>query len=82
MHTMTTLVVDDNESYRQGLVNFLKALDGIEIVGEASNGREAIDKTHILHPELVLMDISMPGMGGWRRPDLSRSNTATRRSSL
>ncbi len=61
---ISTLVVDDNEGFRNGLVTYLRTLKGIHVVAEAKDGLEAIALTGTLSPELVLMDVSMPGMGG------------------
>jgi len=58
------VVVDDHVAVRASLVAFLEAQEGIVIVGEAENGREAVDLTHALGPNLVLMDVRMPVMGG------------------
>lgn len=60
---MRVLVVDDHALFRDGIKSLLAARD-IEVVGEAENGREAIDKAAALRPDLVLMDIRMPVMGG------------------
>ena len=61
---VTVLVVDDHEMVREGLLTFLELHDGIEVVGEASNGREAIEQTQQLSPDVVLMDLVMPEMDG------------------
>ncbi len=58
------LVVDDHHLMRQGLVNLLQTQPAIQVIGEAGNGQEALDQTRRLHPDVVLMDISMPVMGG------------------
>lgn len=59
------LVVDDHRLMRKGLVNLLHSQPaGMEVVGEAANGQEALEQTRALHPDVVLMDISMPVMGG------------------
>jgi DNA-binding NarL/FixJ family response regulator len=49
---------------REGIIAFLKFYDDIEIVGEASNGLEAIERAEKLKPDVILMDVSMPELGG------------------
>ena len=61
---ISTLVVDDNEGFRSGLVTYLRTIKEINVIAEAKDGREAVALTRMLSPELVLMDVSMPGMGG------------------
>ncbi len=58
------LIVDDHDIMREGLHLLLEEEQDIEIVGLASNGQEAIDKTKAIKPDIVLMDISMVGMSG------------------
>ena len=58
------LVADDHPIVRSGIVALLAAADDIEVVGEASNGREAVDLALSLSPELVLMDLRMPELDG------------------
>ena len=58
------LVADDHTIVRRGLVSLLSLAEGIEVVGEASDGRVAVDLTMKLEPDVVLMDISMPGLNG------------------
>jgi pilus assembly protein CpaE len=58
------LVVDDQAPFRFAVKAVLRRLDGFELAGEAASGAEAIDLVEELHPELVLMDINMPGMNG------------------
>ena len=60
-----TLIVDDEALARRGLRHRLNSADGFEILGEACNGREAIDKIRELDPDLVFLDIQMPGMNGF-----------------
>ncbi|MEX1138070.1 MAG: response regulator transcription factor [Bacteroidota bacterium] len=62
---MKILVVDDHAAFRRSLAEFLRSQAGIELVGEAANGKEAVEQTAELHPDLVLMDVSMPTMGGY-----------------
>lgn len=58
------LVADDHNVVRRGLVFFLKTQDHIEIIGEARNGKEAVQMAGALKPDLVLMDLVMPIMDG------------------
>ena len=58
------LIVDDHAVVRQGLKAFLRAQDGIEFVGEAENGEEAIERAGELEPDVIMMDLVMPGMDG------------------
>jgi DNA-binding NarL/FixJ family response regulator len=58
------LVVDDNALFRDGLVSLLRQIDGIEVVGAAGGGEEALRRAPVLRPDVVLMDVAMPGMGG------------------
>jgi DNA-binding LytR/AlgR family response regulator len=62
---LRTLVVDDERLARERLCVFLRALDGVEIIGEAANGPEAVTLIESLRPDLVLLDIQMPGMDGF-----------------
>lgn len=61
---VTVLVVDDHPLVRQGLLAVLGSADGIVVVGEASDGHEAIELVRGLRPDVVLMDLQMPGMHG------------------
>jgi NarL family two-component system response regulator LiaR len=61
---ITVLIVDDHVVVRQGLRTYLELQDGIDIVGEASNGVEAIKKTLKLEPDVVFMDLVMPELDG------------------
>lgn len=58
------LIADDHALVREGIAAFLKLCDDIEVVGEASDGIEAIEKTNKLHPDIIIMDINMPKLGG------------------
>lgn len=62
--TINVLVVDDQPMYRIGVSAILGAQPDIRIVGEASDGREAVGRARILDPDVVLMDIRMPVMNG------------------
>ena len=62
--TSRLLVVDDHTLVRQGIVKLLSGQDGIEVVGEASNGFEAVTKAQELNVDAVLMDLYMAGLDG------------------
>jgi two-component system, NarL family, response regulator NreC len=64
MSKIKVLVVDDHTLVRQGIRSLLALADDIEIVGEAADGREAVEKVGQLAPDVVLMDLAMPNMGG------------------
>lgn len=64
MEKVRLLVVDDHTLMRDGVRALLSCDQSIEIVGEAGNGREAVEKEQELAPDLVLMDIAMPVMDG------------------
>ena len=57
-------VVDDHRVVRQGIFALLSFYSDIEMVGEAADGQEAVEKARQLHPDVILMDINMPGMDG------------------
>lgn len=61
---ITILLVDDHEIVRQGVRAFLEAHDEFEIVGETNNGAEAVKMVEEFVPDVVLMDLIMPGMDG------------------
>jgi len=58
------LIVDDHQLLRQELTTLLSAMNGLIIVGEASNGKEAIESAASLSPDAIMMDINMPGLDG------------------
>ena len=64
MNQIRVLVVDDHTIVREGVRMLLSAQPGIEVIGEAANGLEAVHKTRELKPDVVVMDIAMPGMSG------------------
>ncbi|HVF10002.1 MAG TPA: response regulator transcription factor [Abditibacteriaceae bacterium] len=64
MKRIRILLVDDSPAFRMGAKLFLTSDPGYEIVGQASSGADAIQQVSQLHPDLVLMDLKMPGMDG------------------
>lgn len=64
MAKIRVLIADDHALVREGIAAFLKMCDDIEVVAEASEGREAVRKARTIRPDIILMDIAMPGLGG------------------
>lgn len=64
MATIGILIADDHTLFREGLTAILDAAPDTKVVGEAANGHEAISQTLSLSPDVVLMDIMMPGLNG------------------
>ena len=58
------MIVDDHDMVRRGLATFLMVCPDLELVGEASNGEEALDLCEQARPDVILMDLVMPKMGG------------------
>ncbi len=58
------LIVDDHAILREGVRALLQMHEDLEVVGEAGDGQEALEKVAALDPDVVLMDIAMPGLGG------------------
>jgi len=58
------VVVDDHALFRRGLIELLRDMPEIQVVGEASNGQEALDVVRRTAPDVVLLDINMPSMDG------------------
>ncbi|HYX48482.1 MAG TPA: response regulator transcription factor [Ktedonobacteraceae bacterium] len=69
------LLVDDQSIVRQGLRMRLLMEPDIVVIGEASNGEQAIELVHELSPDIVLMDVEMPGMDGITATTALRANT-------
>ena len=59
------LIADDQQLVREGLRVLLDLMPEMEVVGEAANGAEAVERTQILHPDIVLMDVQMPELDGF-----------------
>ena len=64
MVPLRLFLADDHEIVRFGLRNLLESQFGWSVVGEAGNGKEAVEKIFLLEPDIALLDISMPGMNG------------------
>ncbi|MFB0559041.1 MAG: response regulator transcription factor, partial [Dehalococcoidales bacterium] len=62
--TIRVLIVDDHHVVREGLRRILELEKGLQVVGEAKSGEEAITKAVSLSPDVIIMDLKMPGMDG------------------
>jgi DNA-binding NarL/FixJ family response regulator len=69
------LIVDDHDVMRGGLRSLLESRPGWQVCGEAANSTEAIEQAKILHPDVVVLDISMPGFSGLEAVPLIRKET-------
>jgi len=74
---MRILVVDDNERVRQGVIDILASKANWEVCGEAKDGTEAIEKARDLLPDVILLDISMPGLNGLETARLLRQQVSS-----
>lgn len=73
---LSVLLVDDHEGFINAAVRHLRRLDWVDIVGSAGNGIEAIAQCEALRPDVVLMDLAMPEMGGLQATRLIKAQDA------
>ena len=73
---LSVLLVDDHEGFINAAVRHLRRLDWVNIVGSAGNGIEAIAQCEALRPDVVLMDLAMPEMGGLQATRLIKAQDA------
>jgi len=79
MARIRVLIADDHAIVREGVRALLNLSDDIEVVGEAANGQEAIEAARTLFPDVILMDIAMPGLGGLEATlEIRKENPAAR----
>lgn len=64
MRPIRVVLVDDHTIFRQGTANALRVMGGVEVVGEADNGLDAVELCQKLKPDVVLMDLSLPRLNG------------------
>ena len=64
MKRITVLLAEDHTLVREGIRMMLNLETDLDVVGEAKNGRQALDLAIKLHPDVMLMDIAMPGLNG------------------
>jgi DNA-binding NarL/FixJ family response regulator len=60
------LIVDDMTQVREGLRRWLELVEGVLVIGEATNGKDALRQAEALRPDVVLMDLEMPLLDGWQ----------------
>ena len=79
METLRVLIADDHAVVRAGIRLLLDSQEGIEVVGEAKDGADAVAKTRELAPDVVLMDVAMPGLSGLEATrEIRQTNPDTR----
>ena len=64
MKKAKVLLVDDHALFRKGFASLLTCIKELDIVGEAGNGREALEKARVLNPDIIIMDVEMPELNG------------------
>jgi DNA-binding NarL/FixJ family response regulator len=74
---MRILVADDNELVRRGIVRLLASQPSLELCGEASNGEDVIHKAVELRPDVILLDVSMPGTSGLEAAHILKNKLPT-----
>lgn len=74
MKKIKVLIADDHQLFREGLVTLLTDSNQIEVVGQAENGSEAIDKAFKLKPDIIIMDIGMPTLNGIEATKIIKKN--------
>ncbi len=75
--SLRVLIVDDSSVIRQRLVGLLEEASGIDVVGEATDGTEGLELATALNPDVVVLDIRMPGMGGIELLERLRASNAS-----
>ncbi|WP_170446449.1 response regulator transcription factor [Ruegeria arenilitoris] len=68
--TIRVLIVDDHPMVAEGIQSILESFDDIKVVGTLGNGRDAVDQAARLQPDVILMDLNMPGIGGLSATEL------------
>lgn len=64
MHQVRVLIVDDQEPFRRAMATVVDATEGFVVVGSATTGEESLEAVAALSPDLVLMDVNLPGIDG------------------
>ncbi|MGB1579978.1 MAG: response regulator [Nevskiales bacterium] len=75
MSSASVLIVDDHEGFLESAERFLSTLPHVRVIGRALNGREAVELTETLRPDVVLIDLAMPEMGGLQATRLIKAQS-------
>ena len=73
--TIRVMIADDHQPFREGLLRLLELIPDAEGVGEAADGDEAVRRAHELQPDVILMDLHMPGLNGIEATRLLRETS-------
>ncbi len=76
MNKIRLMLVDDHDVVRTGLKTYLQTKSDLEVVAEANSGENAVERVFEAHPDLVVMDITMPGIGGLEATRRIKQSTA------
>jgi len=76
---MDILVIDDHAATREEMVSLIEAQEDLDVVGQAESGEEGVSLARQLHPDVIVMDIVMPGMNGITTTKAVRANDPTAR---
>ncbi len=74
MNSVRVILADDHKLVRAGIKSLLENSDGVEVVGEADNGREAVKLTGELKPDMVFLDIAMPELNGLQAAEMIKKD--------
>jgi DNA-binding NarL/FixJ family response regulator len=75
LNTLSVLLVDDHEGFLNAAMRHFRNVPWVAVVGRALDGRQAVELTETLRPHVVLMDLSMPGMGGLQASRLIKAQS-------
>ena len=74
MNKARILLVDDHALFRKGIASLLNEVPEFEVIGEASNGKEGVEKALQLKPDIVVLDVEMPGLNGVKAVELIKNS--------
>ncbi len=82
METIRVLVADDHEILRSTITGMLRSLNGVDVVAEVCNGVDAVSEARRTSPDLVLLDVHMPGVNGFEAAARIKSSVPTARVAI